>query len=143
MFDIFMLTISYGIWTLLAYGSLIAAVAVYLGVGQIQIPGPAKPYVMAVCVGVSLYSFGYINGRNNDHERIIQLTREIEKTNKLLQKEQEAAQQAQLEKERLSGVIDGYVKELENGTTFSCDVDPVLNQRLRDILNGEGFVSAK
>ena len=136
--------VSFGVFTLLAYGCLVLAGLLFTGIGPAVIPKTAYRVVAIAALLVSAFSFGHLHGADDTAAKLAEKQARIE----MLERQRSAdkviiaqanyrARQREEEAQALNEVLDEYQKGLENAPDQKCSDagDASYRRGLRSILD--------
>jgi len=136
-----------GWWVFVAYAGLLLAGGTWLAIRLRRIPGWLGEVIIMVCIGASLYSFGWTEGRNNYKEtREIERLREVvaiqakqrEEAELIARRELQRALERAAENEILQQKVEEYETLIANGTASSCPADDAYTRSMLNIkVNGK------
>lgn len=130
--------VSFGFYTILAIGGIVAAGMIYFGPWSKFIPSGLKALAAVLCLLASAFAFGHLDGRASFKAAI------AEANVKLLgdqgQADERIANRAATDAmERAAYAADlrrfnsQYARDLSDGKTTACPVDDVYLERLRSV----------
>lgn len=142
MFDLVLSFFSIGVYMLVVIGGVALAGVIFFGPWGQFIPASLRAVASAVCLLVSAYAFGFIQGSDQTAMKLA-----IAESNIKLLEEQmiannaihaaalSAATERAINAGNLAQQVNDHRRDLANGQTTACPADDAYTARLHSVLN--------
>ena len=131
-----------GIFGILSYAGIAAAILVFFGLRQVPLPRGVREGLAVLCLLVSAYSFGHVDGLDIEGRKARALAAQIELMNRkatadaqIIATANQRAAERLMRNVELEEQISDYQEALANGDTTACPADPHYTRRMRRILD--------